>query len=153
VKTKKLSGILACYSGFSIKTIPQDWDEFYARFDLNGNKDIKMKTSIAAKSLKNKLWIVCWVSLLGLGACSNETQKPDDNNNNIESSEMTPVQTASEEKNQVPTPNSTEDEEGAGGTAYYSSSGSVENDQKADDTVTVNENNPNLDKASADGVQ
>ena len=110
-----------------------------------------MKTSIAAKSLKHKLWIVCWVSLLGLGACSNETQKPD--NNNIESSEMTPVQTASEEKDQAPTPNFTEDEEGAGGTAYYSSSGSVENDQKADDTVTVNENNPNLDKASADGVQ
>ena len=151
MKTKKPSGILACYSGFSIKTIPQDWDEFYARFDLNDNKDIKMKTSIAAKSLKHKLWIVCWVSLLGLGACSNETQKPD--NNNIESSEMTPVQTASEEKDQAPTPNSTEDEEGAGGTAYYSSSGSVENDQKADDTVTVNENNPNLDKASADGVQ
>ncbi|MDE0490978.1 hypothetical protein NK638_05420 [Psychrobacter sp. A3] len=91
------------------------------------------------------------MSLLGLGACSNETQKPD--NNNIESSEMTPVQTASEEKDQAPTPNSTENEEGAGGTAYYSSSGSVENDQKADDTVTVNENNPNLDKASADGVQ
>lgn len=112
-----------------------------------------MKTSIAAKSLKNKLWIVCWVSLLGLGACSNETQKPDDNNNNIESSEITPVQTANEEKDQAPTPNSTENEEGAGGTAYYSSSGSVENDQKADDTVTVNENNPNLDKASADGVQ
>lgn len=112
-----------------------------------------MKTSIAAKWLKNKLWIVCWVSLLGLGACSNETQKPDYNNNNIESSEMTPVQTASEEKDQAPTPNSTEDEEGAGGTAYYSSSGSVENDQKADDTVTVNENNPNLDKTSADGVQ
>jgi hypothetical protein len=151
VKTKKPSGILSCYSGFSIKTIPQDSDEFYARFDLNDNKDIKMKTSIAAKSLKHKLWIVCWVSLLGLGACSNETQKPD--NNNIESSEMTPVQTASEEKDQAPTPNSTENEEGAGGTAYYSSSGSVENDQKADDTVTVNENNPNLDKASADGVQ
>ena len=151
MKTKKPSGILSCYSGFSIKTIPQDSDEFYARFDLNDNKDIKMKTSIAAKSLKHKLWIVCWVSLLGLGACSNETQKPD--NNNIESSEMTPVQTASEEKDQAPTPNSTEDEEGAGGTAYYSSSGSVENDQKADDTVTVNENNPNLDKASADGVQ
>lgn len=151
MKTKKPSGILSCYSGFSIKTIPQDSDEFYARFDLNDNKDIKMKTSIAAKSLKNKLWIVCWVSLLGLGACSNETQKPD--NNNIESSEMTPVQTASEEKDQAPTPNSTENEEGAGGTAYYSSSGSVENDQKADDTVTVNENNPNLDKASADGVQ
>ena len=151
MKTKKPSGILARYSEFSIKTIPQDWDEFYARFDLNDNKDIKMKTSIAAKSLKHKLWIVCWVSLLGLGACSNETQKPD--NNNIESSEMTPVQTASEEKDQAPTPNSTENEEGAGGTAYYSSSGSVENDQKADDTVTVNENNPNLDKASADGVQ
>ncbi|MDN5732690.1 hypothetical protein ACTXMK_07905 [Psychrobacter celer] len=112
-----------------------------------------MKTSIAAKSLKNKFWIVCWLSLLSLGACSNETQKPDDNNNNIESSEMTPVQTANEDKDQASTPNSTEDEEGAGGTAYYSSSGSVENDQKADDTVTVNENNPNLDKTSADGVQ
>ena len=31
--------------------------------------------------------------------------------------------------------------------------GSVENDQKTDDTVTVNENNSNLDQTPADGVQ
>ena len=107
-----------------------------------------MKTSVATKSLQNKLWIIFLVSLFGLSACSNETEEPA---TNTESSEMTPVQTASEAEDQIPT--STEDGEGAGGTAYYSSSGSVENDQKADDTVTVNENNSNLDQTSADGLQ
>ncbi len=104
-----------------------------------------MKTSVATKSLQNKLWIVFLVSFFGLSACSSETEEPA---TNTESSEMTPVQTASEAEDQ--TTASTEDEEGAGGTAYYSSNG---NDQKADDTVYINENNSNLDKTAADGVQ
>ena len=115
---------------------------------LNYNKDIEMKTSVATKSLQNKLWIVFLVSFFGLSACSSETEEPA---TDTESSEMTPVQTATEAEDQIPT--STEDAEGAGGTAYYSSNGSVENEQKADDTVTVNENNSNLDQTSADGLQ
>lgn len=107
-----------------------------------------MKTSVATKSLQNKLWIVFLVSFFGLSACSSETEEPA---TNTESSEMTPVQTATEAEDQIPA--STEDAEGAGGTAYYSSNGSVENEQKADDEVTVNENNSNLDQTSADGVQ
>lgn len=107
-----------------------------------------MKTSVATKSLQNKLWIVFLVSFFGLSACSSETEEPA---TNTESSEMTPVQTATEAEDQIPA--STEDAEDAGGTAYYSSNGSVENEQKADDEVTVNENNPNLDKTAADGVQ
>ncbi len=107
-----------------------------------------MKTSVPTKSLQNKLWIVFLVSFFGLSACSSETEDPA---LNTESSEMTPVQTATEAEDQ--TPASTEDVEGAGGTAYYSSNGSVENDQKTDDTVTVNENNSNLDQTPADGVQ
>ena len=107
-----------------------------------------MKTSVPIKSLQNKLWIVFLVSFFGLSACSSETEEPAPN---TESSEMTPVQTATEAEDQTPAP--TEDVEGAGGTAYYSSNGSVENDQKTDDTVTVNENNSNLDQTPADGVQ
>ena len=105
-----------------------------------------MKTSVLTKSLQGRLWIVFLVSFVGLSACSSETEEPAINTE--ESSEMTPVQTASEAEDQ--TTASTEDEEGAGGTAYYSSNG---NDQKADDTVYINENNSNLDKTPADGVQ
>ena len=108
-----------------------------------------MKISVLTKSLQGRLWIVFLVSFVGLSACSSETEEPAINTE--ESSEMTPVQTATEAEDQIPA--STEDVEGAGGTAYYSSNGSVENDQKADDTVTVNENNSNLDQTSADGVQ
>ena len=81
-----------------------------------------MKTSVPIKSLQNKLWIVFLVSFFGLSACSSETEEPTPN---TESSEMTPVQTATEAEDQIPA--STEDVEGAGGTAYYSSNGSVEN--------------------------
>ncbi|MFK3918005.1 hypothetical protein [Psychrobacter sp. NPDC078501] len=107
-----------------------------------------MKKLFLTKSIQSKLWIVFMVSFFGLSACSSETEEPAPN---TESSEMTPVQTATEAEDQIPA--STEDAEGAGGTAYYSSNGSVENEQKADDTVTVNENNSNLDQTSADGVQ
>ena len=101
-----------------------------------------MKTSVPIKSLQNKLWIVFLVSFFGLSACSSETEEPAPN---TESSEMTPVQTEGDAEDQM-----TESTEGAGGTAYYSSNG---NDQKADDTVYINENNSNLDKTPADGVQ
>ncbi len=107
-----------------------------------------MKTSVLTKSLQNKLWIVFLVSFVGLSACSSETEEPA---TNTESSEMTPVQTESDAEDQMTA--STENTEDAGGTAYYSSNSSAENEQKADDTVTVNENNSNLDKAAADGVQ
>lgn len=107
-----------------------------------------MKTSVPTKSLQNKLWIIFLVSFFGLSACSSETEEPAPN---TESSEMTPVQTATGAEDQIPAP--TENAEGAGGTAYYSSNDSVENDQKADDTITVNENNSNLDQTPADGVQ
>ena len=122
---------------------------FFKSSDFNYDKDIKMKISVLTKSLQGRLWIVFLVSFVGLSACSSETEEPAINTE--ESSEMTPVQTATEAEDQIPA--STEDVEGAGGTAYYSSNGSVENDQKADDTVTVNENNSNLDQTSADGVQ
>ena len=111
-------------------------------------KDIKMKKLVLTKSLQSKLWIVFMVSFFGLSACSSETEEPA---TDTESSEMTPVQTATDAEDQIPA--STEDAEGAGGTAYYSSNSSVENEQKSDDTVTVNENNSNLDQTSADGVQ
>ena len=107
-----------------------------------------MKTSILTKSFQNKLWIVFLVSVVGLSACSSETEEPA---TNTESSEMIPVQKEGVAEDQMPA--STEGTEGAGGTAYYSSNGNVENEQKADDTDTVNENNSNLDQTRARGVQ
>ncbi|AMN69018.1 hypothetical protein [Psychrobacter sp. P11G5] len=102
-----------------------------------------MKTSVTTKSLQNKLWILFLVSFFGLNACSSETEELA--TTNTESSEMTPVQTEGDAEDQM-----TESTEETEGTAYYSSNG---NDQKADDTVYINENNSNLDKTAADGVQ
>lgn len=104
-----------------------------------------MKKSLLTKSLQSKFWIVFLMSFIGLSACSSETEEPA---THTESSEMTPVQTEGGAEDQMT--ESTEEKEGAGGKAYYSSNG---NDQKADDTVYINENNSNLDKTPADGVQ
>ncbi|MGM8899091.1 MULTISPECIES: hypothetical protein [unclassified Psychrobacter] len=119
-----------------------------------------MKNSVLNRTFQNKLWVAVLVSLIGLSACSNETEEKADTNN-TESSEMTPVQTDSDTETSVSTPtteaegtesaDSTDDD--AGGTAYYSGVDSVENEQKADDTATVNENNSNLDKTAAEGLQ
>lgn len=107
-----------------------------------------MKILILTKTFQNKLWIVFLMSVVGLSACSSETEEPA---TNTESSEMKPVQKEEDAEDQMTA--STEDTEGAGGTAYYSSNGNVENEQKADDTDTVNENNSNLDQTRARGVQ
>ncbi|OLF36204.1 MULTISPECIES: hypothetical protein [unclassified Psychrobacter] len=116
-----------------------------------------MKNSVLNRTFQNKLWVAVLVSLIGLSACSNETEEKADTNN-TETSEMTPVQTDSDTEASVNTStdeaesaDSTDDD--AGGTAYYSGVDSVENEQKADDTATVNENNSNLDKTAAEGLQ
>ncbi|MEN2751369.1 hypothetical protein AAIR29_06950 [Psychrobacter sp. FBL11] len=116
-----------------------------------------MKNSVLNRTLRNKLWVAVLVSLIGLSACSNEAEEKADTNN-TESSEMTPVQTDSDTEASVSTSineaegtDSTDDD--AGGTAYYSGVDSVENEQKAVDTATVNENNSNLDKTAAEGLQ
>lgn len=106
-----------------------------------------MKTSVLTKSLQSKLWIAFLVSFVGLSACSSETEEP---TAPTESSEMTPVPMPTEtdtEEQATALADETED------TAYYSGSGNAEDDEKADDTVYVNENNSNLDKTAADGLQ
>ncbi|WP_299185145.1 hypothetical protein [uncultured Psychrobacter sp.] len=113
-----------------------------------------MKNSVLNRTFQNKLWVAVLVSLIGLSACSNEVDEKADTNH-TESSEMTPVQTDSDTETNVSTStdetDSTDDD--AGGTAYYSGVDSVENEQKAEDTATVNENNSNLDKTAAEGLQ
>lgn len=106
-----------------------------------------MKKLVFNQSLQSKLWIVILASCIGLSACSSETEEVSDTTN-TESSEMTPVQTASDPEARMN--NSTED---SGATAYYSGSGNAEDEEKADDTVTVNENNPNIQERVPEGLQ
>lgn len=123
-------------------------NRFFIKVYLTYNKDIKMKKLIMTHSLQSKLLIVFLLSFIGLNACSSETEEP---TTDTESSEMTSVQTENDAED--PMNAATGDTEEAGGTAYYSGAGSAEGEQKADDTVYVNENNSNLDKTAADGVQ
>jgi len=107
------------------------------------------------KLLVSKLTMALLASTIILTACSNEAEKRTDtevsetvsNDTTIESSEMTPVHT--DDATTTPT-TSTEDEDAE---AYYSTVGGAEDEQKADDTVYINENNSNLDQTPADGVQ
>ncbi len=110
-----------------------------------------MKKLILSQSLQSKLWIALLASCIGLSACSGETEEmPNASTSETESSEVTPVQTASGPEAEASVNNSTED---SGGTAYYSGSGNAEGEEKADDTVTVNENNPNIQERVPEGVQ
>lgn len=129
-------------------TLNRFQSRFLINVYLNYNKDVKMKKLVLTKSLQSKLLIVLLVSFVGLSACNSEIEEP---TTNTESSEMTPVQTENDTEDRMTA--STEDTEDVGGTAYYSGAGSAEEEQKIDDTVFVNENNSNLDKTAADGVQ
>ena len=114
------------------------------------------------KSLKNKLWIALLVSFVGLSACSNESEETVStdtastdttsvNDTNTETSEITPVQTMdNDESFKAPAVEDTEDEDAE---AYYSGVGGTEDEEKAVESVTVNQNNSNLDKTAADGLQ
>ncbi|MGM8885647.1 hypothetical protein ACS8FD_06865 [Psychrobacter sp. 1U2] len=115
-----------------------------------------MKKLLLEQLFQNKLKMALLASVLALSACSTETEESTDTNE-IESSEVTPVNEDSSEMIAGQTENVTEgnindaeDTDDAGGSSYYSS---TENEEEIDDTVYVNENNSNLDKTAADGLQ
>lgn len=116
-----------------------------------------MKKLLSNQLFQNKLGLAFLASVLALSGCSTETEESTDTNQ-IESSEVTPVNAESSDMTAEQTEggmegninNSAEDTEDEGGTSYYSS---TEDDQEADDTVYINENNSNLDQTPADGVQ
>lgn len=119
-----------------------------------------MKKLLLEQLSQSKLKMALLASVLALSACSTETEESTDTNE-IESSEVTPVNEDSNdmiagqtenvtEGNMNDATDATEDTDDAGGSSYYSS---TENEEEIDDTVYVNENNSNLDKTAADGLQ
>lgn len=96
----------------------------------------KITANVGLTKARQALWIALFASIVGVTACSNEREDVA-----ADSTEVA-VDEASEEGTEVVETGMTAD--GMSGN---------DGEQKADDTVTVNESNANLDQTPADGVQ
>ena len=100
----------------------------------------KITANVGLTKARQALWIALFASIVGVTACSNEREDVA-----ADSTEVTDEVAV--------------DEKGGEGTEVVetgmTADGMSGNDgeQKADDTVTVNESNANLDQTPADGVQ
>lgn len=100
----------------------------------------KITANVGLTKARQALWIALFVSIVGVTACSNERE--DVVADSTEVTDEVAVDEASEEGTEVVETGMTAD--GMSGN---------DGEQKADDTVTVNESNANLDQTPADGVQ
>jgi hypothetical protein len=100
----------------------------------------KVTENIGLTKARQALWIALFASIIGVTACSNERE--DVAADSTEVADEVAVDEASEEGTEVVETGMTAD--GMSGN---------DGEQKADDTVTVNESNANLDQTPADGVQ
>ena len=100
----------------------------------------KITANVGLTKARQALWIVLFASIVGVTACSNERE--DVAADSTEVTDEVVVDEASEEGTEVVETGMTAD--GMSGN---------DGEQKADDTVTVNESNANLDQTPADGVQ
>mgnify|MGYP003299437459 FL=1 len=100
----------------------------------------KVTANIGLTKARQALWIALFASIVGVTACSNERE--DVAADSTEVADEVAVDEASEEGTEVVETGMTAD--GMSGN---------DGEQKADDTVTVNESNANLDQTPADGVQ
>ena len=100
----------------------------------------KVTANVELTKARQALWIALFASIVGVTACSNEREDV--------AADSTEV--AVDEKGGEGNKEGTEVVE-TGMTADGMSGNDGE--QKADDTVTVNESNANLDQTPADGVQ
>lgn len=100
----------------------------------------KVTANIGLTKARQALWIALFASIIGVTACSNERE--DVAADSTEVADEVAVDEASEEGTEVVETGMTAD--GMSGN---------DGEQKADDTVTVNESNANLDQTPADGVQ
>ncbi len=100
----------------------------------------KITANVGLTKARQALWIVLFASIVGVTACSNERE--DVAADSTEVADEVAVDEASEEGTEVVETGMTAD--GMSGN---------DGEQKADDTVTVNESNANLDQTPADGVQ
>ena len=100
----------------------------------------KVTANLGLTKARQALWIALFASIVGVTACSNERE--DVAADSTEVADEVAVDEASEEGTEVVETGMTAD--GMSGN---------DGEQKADDTVTVNESNANLDQTPADGVQ
>ncbi len=100
----------------------------------------KITANVGLTKARQALWIALFASIVGVTACSNERE--DVVAGSTEVADEVAVDEASEEGTEVVETGMTAD--GMSGN---------DGEQKADDTVTVNESNANLDQTPADGVQ
>lgn len=100
----------------------------------------KVTANVGLTKARQALWIALFASIVGVTACSNERE--DVAADSTEVADEVAVDEASEEGTEVVETGMTAD--GMSGN---------DGEQKADDTVTVNESNANLDQTPADGVQ
>lgn len=100
----------------------------------------KITANVGLTKARQALWIALFASIVGVTACSNERE--DVVADSTEVTDDVAVDEASEEGTEVVETGMTAD--GMSGN---------DGEQKADDTVTVNESNANLDQTPADGVQ
>ena len=100
----------------------------------------KITANVGLTKARQALWIALFASIVSVTACSNERE--DVAADSTEGAYEVAVDEASEEGTEVVETGMTAD--GMSGN---------DGEQKADDTVTVNESNANLDQTPADGVQ
>ena len=100
----------------------------------------KVTANLGLTKARQALWIALFASIVGVTACSNERE--DVAADSTEVADEVAVDEANEEGTEVVETGMTAD--GMSGN---------DGEQKADDTVTVNESNANLDQTPADGVQ
>ena len=108
----------------------------------------RIPANVGLTKARQALWIALFAGILGFTACSNEREDVV-----ADSTEVTDEVAAVEERAAGNDINEGTEIVETGMTADGMAASDNDGEQKADDTVTVNENNSNLDQTPADGVQ
>ena len=108
----------------------------------------RIPANVGLTKARQALWIALFAGILGVTACSNEREDVV-----ADSTEVTDEVAAVEESAASNDINEGTEVVETGMTTDGMAASDNDGEQKADDTVTVNENNSNLDQTPADGVQ
>lgn len=109
----------------------------------------KMPANVGLTKARQVLCVALFASILGVTACSNEREDVVADSTEEVTDEVAVVE-QSQASNDI---NEGTEVVETGMTADGMAASDNDGEQKADDTVTVNENNSNLDQTPADGVQ
>ena len=105
----------------------------------------RIPANVGLTKARQVLWIALFASIFGVTACSNEKEDMA-----VDSDKGAVVEESEGGSEVVETGMTTQTTDT---TTDGMADANNEGEQKADDTVTVNENNSNLDQTPADGVQ